>query len=83
MNLTLRLKLKTLQMQSENLSFRQMWNLSFGFFGVQIACALQSANTAPEGVGPEDYAGFHGIELKAQEKKDSEGFISLLIHAQK
>ena len=27
-----------------NLSFRQMWNLSFGFFGVQIAYALQSAN---------------------------------------
>ncbi len=22
----------------------QMWNLSFGFFGVQIAYALQSAN---------------------------------------
>ncbi|MBP3383113.1 MAG: SLC45 family MFS transporter [Tidjanibacter sp.] len=27
-----------------NLSFKQMWNLSFGFFGVQIAYALQSAN---------------------------------------
>ena len=27
-----------------NLSFSQMWNLSFGFFGVQIAYALQSAN---------------------------------------
>ena len=27
-----------------NLTFRQMWNLSFGFFGVQIAYALQSAN---------------------------------------
>ena len=27
-----------------NLSFMQMWNLSFGFFGVQIAYALQSAN---------------------------------------
>ena len=26
------------------LSFAQMWNLSFGFFGVQIAYALQSAN---------------------------------------
>ena len=26
------------------LSFWQMWNLSFGFFGVQIAYALQSAN---------------------------------------
>jgi len=27
-----------------NLTFSQMWNLSFGFFGVQIAYALQSAN---------------------------------------
>ena len=27
-----------------NLSFRQLFNLSFGFFGVQIAYALQSAN---------------------------------------
>ena len=31
-------------MQKPNLSFGQMWNLSFGFFGVQIAYALQSAN---------------------------------------
>lgn len=31
-------------MQKPDLSFRQMWNLSFGFFGVQIAYALQSAN---------------------------------------
>ena len=31
-------------MQQRSLSFRQMWNLSFGFFGVQIAYALQSAN---------------------------------------
>ena len=31
-------------MQKPNLSFMQMWNLSFGFFGVQIAYALQSAN---------------------------------------
>ncbi|MBQ6940188.1 MAG: SLC45 family MFS transporter [Alistipes sp.] len=30
--------------QKPNLSFGQMWNLSFGFFGVQIAYALQSAN---------------------------------------
>ncbi len=27
-----------------NLTFWQMWNLSFGFFGVQIAYSLQSAN---------------------------------------
>ena len=27
-----------------DLSFAQLWNLSFGFFGVQIAYALQSAN---------------------------------------
>ena len=31
-------------MQKPTLSFWQMWNLSFGFFGVQIAYALQSAN---------------------------------------
>ena len=31
-------------MQRQALSFWQMWNLSFGFFGVQIAYALQSAN---------------------------------------
>ena len=31
-------------MQKPNLSFGQMWTLSFGFFGVQIAYALQSAN---------------------------------------
>lgn len=30
--------------QRPNLSFWQLWNLSFGFFGVQIAYALQSAN---------------------------------------
>ena len=28
----------------QNLSFWKLWNLSFGFFGVQIAYALQSAN---------------------------------------
>ena len=32
------------EMQRKPLSFWQMWNLSFGFFGVQIAYALQSAN---------------------------------------
>ena len=31
-------------MQKANLSFWQLWNLSFGFFGVQIAYSLQSAN---------------------------------------
>ena len=30
--------------QKPNLSFWQLWNLSFGFFGVQISYALQSAN---------------------------------------
>lgn len=35
----------TLKMANKpKLSFAQMWNLSFGFFGVQIAYALQSAN---------------------------------------
>ena len=27
-----------------DLSFSKLWNISFGFFGVQIAYALQSAN---------------------------------------
>ena len=31
-------------MQKRNFSFEQLFNLSFGFFGVQIAYALQSAN---------------------------------------
>ena len=31
-------------MQKPNLSFWNLWNLSFGFFGVQIAYALQSSN---------------------------------------
>ena len=31
-------------MQQRNLTFWQLWNLSFGFFGVQIAYSLQSAN---------------------------------------
>ena len=31
-------------MQKRNLSFAQLFNLSFGFFGLQIAYALQSAN---------------------------------------
>lgn len=35
---------KTFKMNKRNLTFWQMWNLSFGFFGVQIAYALQSAN---------------------------------------
>ena len=30
--------------QKPNLGFWALWNLSFGFFGVQIAYALQSAN---------------------------------------
>ena len=33
-----------MQLTKPNLSFWQLWNLSFGFFGVQIAYALQSAN---------------------------------------
>ncbi len=31
-------------MRKPNMSFWKLWNLSFGFFGVQIAYALQSAN---------------------------------------
>ena len=33
-----------MSMEKRNLTFWQMFNLSFGFFGVQIAYALQSAN---------------------------------------
>lgn len=29
-----------------NMSFWGLWNLSFGFFGVQIAYALQSTNVS-------------------------------------
>ena len=31
-------------MKKPQLSFWQLWNISFGFFGVQIAYSLQSAN---------------------------------------
>ena len=31
-------------MLKQKLTFWQLWNLSFGFFGVQIAYSLQSAN---------------------------------------
>lgn len=45
-----------------NLSFWQLWNLSFGFFGVQIAYALQSANVsrifATIGADPHDLSYF-------------------------
>ena len=45
--------------QKPNLSFWQLWNLSFGFFGVQIAYALQSANIsrifATLGADPHSY----------------------------
>ena len=37
-------KTKTFYMQKAQLSFWQLWNISFGFFGVQIAYSLQSAN---------------------------------------
>ena len=49
-------------MQKPNLSYWQMWNLSFGFFGVQIAYALQSANIsrifATLGADPHDLSFF-------------------------
>lgn len=45
-----------------NLSFWKLWNLSFGFFGVQIAYALQSANVsrifATLGADPHDLSYF-------------------------
>ncbi len=49
-------------MKKNDLSFRQLWNLSFGFFGVQIAYALQSANIsrifATLGADPHDLSFF-------------------------
>lgn len=38
------IKVHDKMIQKPNLSFWKLWNLSFGFFGVQIAYALQSAN---------------------------------------
>ncbi|MBQ2727761.1 MAG: SLC45 family MFS transporter [Alistipes sp.] len=49
-------------MRKPDLSFWQLWNLSFGFFGVQIAYALQSANIsrifATLGADPHDLSFF-------------------------
>ncbi|MBO5686240.1 MAG: SLC45 family MFS transporter [Alistipes sp.] len=49
-------------MRKPDLSFGQLWNLSFGFFGVQIAYALQSANIsrifATLGADPHDLSFF-------------------------
>ena len=49
-------------MQKRNLTFWQLWNLSFGFFGVQIAYSLQSANIsrifATLGADPHDLSFF-------------------------
>jgi maltose/moltooligosaccharide transporter len=48
--------------EKRNLSFGQLFNLSFGFFGVQIAYALQSANIsrifATLGANPHDLSFF-------------------------
>lgn len=48
--------------QKPDLSFWELWNLSFGFFGVQIAYALQSANIsrifATLGADPHDLSYF-------------------------
>ena len=38
--------MKTELKQKPDMSFWGLWNLSFGFFGVQIAYALQSANVS-------------------------------------
>ncbi len=49
-------------LKKPNLSFWGLWNLSFGFFGVQIAYALQSANIsrifATLGADPHDLSYF-------------------------
>ena len=48
--------------QKPDLSFWKLWNLSFGFFGVQIAYALQSANISSIfhtiGADPQDLSYF-------------------------
>ena len=42
------------------LSFWQLWNMSFGFFGIQFGFALQNANTsrifATLGADPENFS---------------------------
>ena len=49
-------------MQKAKLTFWQMWNISFGFFGVQIAYSLQNANIsrifATLGADPHDLSFF-------------------------
>ena len=49
-------------MNSHRLPFWQLWNLSLGFFGVQIAYSLQSANIsrifATLGADPHDLSYF-------------------------
>lgn len=49
-------------MKKDNLSFWQLWNISLGFFGVQIAYSLQSANIsrifATLGADPHDLSYF-------------------------
>ncbi len=45
-DLTITNNLINLMKQKPDLSFWKLWNLSFGFFGVQIAYALQSANVS-------------------------------------
>ncbi len=49
-------------MEKRNLTFWQIWNLSFGFFGVQIAYSLQNANIsrifATLGADPHDLSYF-------------------------
>lgn len=48
-----------------DLGFWQLWNISFGFFGVQIAYALQSANISrifsTLGAGPTQFKLFLDI----------------------
>jgi len=54
--------MKTELQQKPDMNFAKLWNLSFGFFGVQIAYALQSANIsrifATLGADPHDLSYF-------------------------
>ena len=64
-----------------DLSFWKLWNLSFGFFGVQIAYALQSANIsrifATLGADPHDLSFFWILpplmEVKSRRNLSREG----------
>ena len=58
-----------------DLGFWKLWNISFGFFGVQIAYALQSANISrifsTLGADPHSLSLFFGYYLRWQESSSN------------